>query len=143
MFQDGQLIFGPVDRFFHKSSSGAIFNQTEDGHDRLVTEIRGDLFMLEKIGQVVYFTDPRFGEPTSVVQLNDDGSSMPLTYELLGKDYVGDTELFNEGVVLGITPRGPSVLLELSLPCRGTGLAAALYSGHTRATAFRVDATVL
>jgi hypothetical protein len=92
---------------------------------------------------VVFFTDPTFGEPTGVAQLNDDGSSVPLTYTLLGRDYVGDRMLFNEGVVTGVAPRGPTLVLELVFPRPGTGLAAALYSGHTRATAFRADATVL
>jgi hypothetical protein len=42
-----------------------------------------------------------------------------------------------------VAPRGERLVLEVHLPNRATGLAAALYSGHTRDTAFRPDATVL
>ena len=43
--------------------------------------------------------------------------------------------------VLG--PDGERLVVEIRLPNRGTGLAVALFSGHTRDTAFRTDATVL
>jgi hypothetical protein len=51
--------------------------------------------------------------------------------------------LFNEWVAVGIVPRGSPLVLEVHLPNRATGLAAAIYSGHTRDAAFRPDATVL
>jgi hypothetical protein len=143
LLQGDVAIFGPVERFFHSTSSGAVFDQIEDGHGRLVLEIRGDLEGLAKRGEVVLFTDPAFGRPTGVVQLGDDGSAAPVGWDPLGWDRVGDVELFLEWVATGIRPSGRSVVLELHFPNAATGLAAALYSGHTRETAFRVDATVL
>jgi hypothetical protein len=68
---------------------------------------------------------------------------MAIHYDLLGRDRVGDVDLFLEWVAVGIRPKGRSVVLELHFPNAATGLAAALYSGHTRETAYRVDATVL
>jgi hypothetical protein len=143
ILQAGESIFGPVERFFHTTSSGCVFDQIEDGHGRLVVEIRGDLSALARRGEVVLFTDPAFGRPTGVVQLNDDGSSTPIGWDLLGWDRVGDVTLFLEWVAVGITPTGRSVVLELHFPQPASGLAAALYAGHTRETAFRPDATVL
>jgi hypothetical protein len=143
VFQGDVRIFGPADRFFHTPTSGAVFNQIEDGHGRLVLEVRGDLGVLARHGEVVFFTDPAFGEPTGVTQLDDDGSSRALDWEMLGIDRVGDVTLFNEWVAVGVAPRGERVVLEVAFPNRATGLAAALYSGHTRDTAFRADATVL
>lgn len=143
LLQDGISVFGPVERFFHSPSSGAVFDQIEDGHGRLVVEVRGDLAPIEKRGEVVLFTDPAFGDPTAVVQLEEDGSSRAVGWDLLGRDRVGDVELFLEWVAVGIRPTGRSIVLELHFPNPATGLAAALFSGHTRETAFRVDATVL
>jgi hypothetical protein len=143
VYQDDVRIFGPADRFFHSATSGAVFNQIEDGHGRLVLEVRGDLGSLARHGEVVFFTDPAFGEPTSVTQLDDDGSSRALDWNMLGVDAVGDVSLFNEWVAVGVVPRGERVVLEVALPNPATGLAVALYSGHTRDTAFRADATVL
>jgi hypothetical protein len=143
LYQDDVRIFGPAERFFHTSSSGAVFNQIEDGHGQLVLEVRGDLGVLARHGEIVFFTDPAFGLPTAVTQLDDDGSSRPLEWQMLGRDRIGDATLFDEWVAVGVAPRGERVVLEVRLPNRGTGLAAALYSGHTRDTAFRADATVL
>jgi hypothetical protein len=143
VFQDDVSIFGPAERFFHTATSGAVFDQIEDGHGRLVAEIRGDVQTLARRGEVVFFTDPAFGEPTAVVQLNDDGSSSAVSWDLLGRDRIGDVELFLEWVAVGIRPFGRSVVLEVHFPNAASGLAVALYSGHTRETAFRVDATVL
>lgn len=143
VFQAERRIFGPEPRFFHTATSGCVFNQIEDGYGRLVVEIRGDLSGLRDGGQVIFFTDPVFGDPTGATQINDDGSAVALPYRLLGKDHVGDVFLFNEGLVPGITARGDRVVVELHFPNKGTGLAAALYAGHTRDLAYRVDATVL
>lgn len=140
---DGSRVFGPADRFFHTATSGALFNQIEDAPGRLVLEVRGDLDVLARRGEVVFFTDPAFGEPTAVIQLEEGGASVPLDWHLLGRDRVGDVMLFNEWVAVGVRPRGDRLVLELHFPNRATGLAAALYSGHTRDTAFRPDATVL
>ena len=143
ILQDGRSIFGPAERFFHTRTSGSVYNQIENGHGRIVVEIRGDLSVLEERGQVIFFTDPAFGEPTGAVQINDDGSATSLKYRLLGRDHIGDVFLFNEGVVVGVRPRGDRVVLELPLSNRATGLAAALFAGHTRDLAFRIDAKVL
>ena len=51
--------------------------------------------------------------------------------------------VFHEWVAVGVTPRGPTLVIEVHLPNRAIGMAAALYSGHTRDTAFRADAEVL
>src|SRR6266852_3559997 len=102
LFQGEVSIFGPVQRFFHTTASGSVFNHLEDGPGRLVVEVVGNLSMLERAGQIVFFTDPVFGEPIGAAQLHDDGSTVALTYDLLGKDYVGDTMLFNEGVVIDV-----------------------------------------
>jgi hypothetical protein len=143
LYQDDVRIFGPAERFFHTATSGAVFNQIEDGHGRIVLEVRGDLDVLGRRGEVVFFTDPAFGEPTAITQLNDDGSSTALDWHMLGRDHVGDVMLFNEWVAVGVAPRGERLVLEVELPNRAAGLAAALYSGHTRDTAFRPDATVI
>jgi hypothetical protein len=143
VFQDATRIFGPAERFFHSATSGAVFDQIEDGPGRLVVEIRGDLSVLAKRGEVVFFTDPAFGEPTAVIQLESDGAATPVDWNGLGWDRVGDRTLFLEWVAVGVRPKGPSVVLELHFPRPATGLAAALYAGHTRATAFRADARVL
>ena len=143
LFQGDQLIFGPVDRYFHTETSGAIFNQIEDAPGKLVLEARGKLDVLAQRGEIVFFTDPAFGDPTSVVQVDDDGSSQSLDWRMLGRDRIGDRMVFNEWVAVGVSPRGQSLVIEVHLPNRGKGLAAALYSGHTRDTAFRADAEVL
>jgi hypothetical protein len=143
IFQGDRRIFGPAQRFFHTRVSGSVYNQIEDGHDRLVVEIRGEPDFLNKQTQVVFFTDPVFGEPSGATQLNDDGSARSLSYRLLGKDHIGDTCVFNEGLVPGLSPQGDRLVVELHLPNKGTGLAAALYDGHTRDLAYRVDANVL
>lgn len=143
LFQGDRLLFGPAERMFHTTTSGCMFSHIEDGPGKLVVEVVGNLEALERTGMVVLFTDPVFGEPLGAVQVHEDRSVAPLPYTLLGKDHVGDVMLFNEGLVRGVTARGSPVVLELYLPARGTGLAAALYSGHTRDLAFRTDATVL
>jgi hypothetical protein len=143
LFQDDTRIFGPVQRFFHTETSGAIFNQIEDAPGKLVLEVRGDLKVLAMKGEIVFFTDPLFGEPTAVTQVNEDGSSTRLDWTMLGHDRTGDVITFYEWVATGVQPRGASIVVEVSMPNTGTGLAAALYSGHTRDAAFRADATVL
>jgi hypothetical protein len=143
LFQDDQRIFGPVERFFHTSTSGAVFSHIEDAPGRLVLEVRGNLDVLARRGEVVWFTDPVFGEPSAVTQLNADGSAVPLEWHMLGLDRVGDVLLFNEWVAVGVRPRDAVVTIEVQFPNRGRGLAAGLYSGHTRDTAFRPDAEVL
>src|SRR5262249_43727076 len=129
--------------FFHTETSGAVFNQIEDAPGKLVLEVRGDLKVLAMKGEIVFFTDPVFGEPTGVVQLNEDGSASRLDWTMLGHDRTGDVVTFHEWVATGVQPRGSTLVVEVSLPNKATGLAAALYSGHTRDTAFRPDATVL
>lgn len=143
LFQGERSIFGPVQRFFHTNQSGLLFNQLEDGHGCLVADVGGELDTRVRSDLFVFFTDPTFGEPTGAAQVADDGETTVLPYRLLGKDHVGCVMLFNEGVVSGVAPREGRAVVELYLPERGVGLAAVLYSGHTRDTAFRVDARVL
>jgi hypothetical protein len=143
LYQGDERIFGPVDRFFHTETSGAIFNQIEDAPGKLVLEVRGKLDVLAKRGEIVFFTDPAFGEPTEVVQLEEDGSSRVLEWRPLGRDRIGNQMVFHEWVALGVAPRDPTLVIEVHLPNRAKGMAAALYSGHTRDTAFRSDAEVL
>ena len=143
IFQANERIFGPVDRFFHTETSGAIFNQIEDAPGKLVLEVRGDLVVLARRGEIVFFTDPAFGEPTSVAQVDDDGASRSLDWRMLGRDQIGGRMLFNEWVAVGVEPHGAPLVIEVHFPNRAKGLAAALYSGHTRDTAFRPDAEVL
>ena len=143
VFQADRRIFGPAERFFHTATSGAIFNHIEDGLGRLVVEVHGNLDMLARRGEVVFFTDPAFGDPLGVSQVNDDGSAQALDWAMLGRDRVGDVILFNEWTAVGIVPRGTPLVLEIHLPKRATGLAAAIYAGQTRDAAFRPDATVL
>jgi hypothetical protein len=143
LFQGHTLIFGPVDRFFHTETSGAVFNQIEDAPGKLVLEVRGNLEVLAQRGEIVFFTDPAFGEPTSVVQVNEDGASQALEWRMLGRDQIGDRMVFNEWVAVGVAPKGPLLVIEVHVPFCAKGLAAALYSGHTRDTAFRADAEVL
>ena len=143
IIQGDQIIAGPVERFFHTSTSGVVFDQIEDAHGRLIVELRGDLSALAGRGDIVFFTDPAFGEPTGVSLVESDGATRQVAFDLLGWDRVGDTTLFLEWVAVGVHPVGRTATLELSFPKPGRGLAAALYSGHTRDTAFRVDANVL
>jgi len=143
LYQDETRLFGPAERFLHTPATGALFNQIEDAPGALVLEVRGNLDVLAHRGEVVFFSDPAFGEPAAVSQLEDDGASVPLEWHLLGRDRVGDVMLFNEWVAVGVQPRGDRLVLEVRYPNRATGLAAALYSGHTRDAAFRADATVL
>ena len=143
LFQGDASIFGPVDRFFHTEMSGAVFNQIEDAPGKLVLEVRGDLGVLAQRGEIVFFTDPAFGDPTRVVQLNDDGSSNDLEWRPLGADRIGNRMVFHEWVAVGVAPRGLPLVIEVHFPNRAVGMAAALYSGHTRDTAFRPDAEVL
>jgi hypothetical protein len=42
-----------------------------------------------------------------------------------------------------VQPRGERLVIEVELPNRASGVAAAFGVGHTRDTAFRHDATVL
>jgi hypothetical protein len=143
ILSDDVSIFGPVERMFHTQTSGALFSHIEDAPGRLVLEVRGNLQALAAKGQIVFFTDPAFGEPVAVTQVFDDGLEVPLDWTMLGRDRVGDAELFHEWIAHGVRPRGAVVVIEVHLPRRGQGLAAALYSGHTRDTAFRADAVVL
>jgi len=143
LFQGDAPLFGPVERFFHTATSGCVFSHIEDAPGKLVVEVGGNLDALARTRMVVFFTDPVFGEPLGATQVNEDRSIVPLPYTLLGKDHVGDLMLFNEGLVRGVSARESRVVLELYFAQKGTGLAAALYSGHTRDTAFRTDATVL
>ena len=143
VFQDETRIAGPTERFFHSATSGVVFDQIEDAHGKLIVEMRGDMAPLAKRGDVVFFTDPVFGEPTEVTLVESDGSARAIAFDLLGWDRVGETSLFLEWVAVGVHPAGRSATLEIAFPTPGTGLAVALYSGHTRETAFRVDATVL
>src|SRR5262245_58713080 len=41
IFQGDQRIAGPVERLFHSSTSGVMFDQIEDAHGRLIVELRG------------------------------------------------------------------------------------------------------
>ena len=141
LFHSDVSVFGPVERFFHSPRSGVIYNLVEDGPGKLVFEVRGNFEYLKKRGHVIFFTDPVFGEPTRVVQLEPKGMAMPCGWEMLGRDRIGDTPLFNEWLAR-VEPRGDSMILEVSFPNEGQGLAAAVYSGHTRDTAYRVDARV-
>jgi hypothetical protein len=143
LFQGDERIFGPVDRFFHTESSGAIFNQIEDAPGKLVLEVRGNMKVLAHKGEIVFFTDPVFGDPTQVVQVEEDGSTQVLEWRPLGRDRIGSKMVFHEWLALGVAPRSQTLVIEVHLPNRGVGMAAALYSGHTRDTAFRADAEVL
>jgi hypothetical protein len=143
VFQGDQRIAGPGERFFHSATSGVVFDQIEDAHGRLIVEMRGDLSVVAKRGEVVFFTDPVFGEPTGVSLVSPEGQAESVAWDPLGWDRVGDTTLFLEWVAVGIHPTGRTATLEIEFPKAASGLAVALYSGHTRSTAFRVDATVL
>lgn len=143
ILQSDVRIAGPTERFFHSQTSGVVFDQIEDAHGQLIVEMRGNLAGLASRGEIVFFTDSAFGQPTGVTLVESDGEAVALDWELLGWDRVGETTLFLEWVALGVHPRGRSATLEIDLPNAGSGLAVALYSGHTRDTAFRVDATVL
>jgi hypothetical protein len=143
VLQGEERIAGPTDRFFHTTTTGVVFDQIEDAHGRLIVEMRGDLTPLATRGEIVFFTDPRFGEPLGVTLVESDGSARAIDWDLLGWDRVGGTTLFLEWTAVGVHPTGRTATLEIHLPKPATGLAVALYSGHTRDTAFRVDATVL
>ncbi len=142
LFHDEAHLFGPVERFFHSPRSGVIYNLIEDGPGKLVVEVQGNFEHLAKRSHVIFFTDPVFGEPTSVVQLEPKGMAMPCAWEMLGIDRIGDTPIFNEWLAR-VEPRGKTMVLEVSFANPGQGVAGAVYGGHTRDTAYRVDARVL
>jgi len=142
LFHDETPLFGPVERFFHSPRSGVIYNLIEDGPGKLVLEIQGNFAYLEKRGHVVFFTDPVFGEPTGVVQLEPRGMAIPCHWEMLGRDRIGDAPVFNEWLAR-VEPLGKSMVLEVSFANKGIGVAGAVYGGHTRETAYRVDARVI
>ena len=141
VFHGQNSLFGPVERFFHSPRSGAIYNLIEDGPGKLVLEVQGNFEYIAKRGHVIFFTDPVFGEPTGVVQLEPKGMSMPCAWEMLGRDRIGDVPLFNEWLAK-VEPLGKSLILEVSFAKTGRGLAGAVYGGHTRDLAYRVDARV-
>jgi hypothetical protein len=143
VFQGERRVFAPAERFFHTPRSGAIFNHIENGIGRLVVEVHGNLEVLARRGEVVFFTDPAFGDPVGVTQVGEDGDARVVDFAMLGRDRVGDVMLFNEWTAVGIVPGASPLVLELHFPNPGSGLAAALYSGHTRDAAFRPDASVL
>lgn len=140
---DGVRVAGPVERFFHDAQSGALFHHVEDAPGGIVLEVRGNLDVLARRGEILFFTDPAFGAPRAVTVLRDDGASVPLEWRMLGRNRIADVELFDEWVATGIEPRGDRLVIEVRLPNRGTGVAGALYAGHTRDTALRPDASVL
>ena len=80
VFQGDQRIAGPGERFFHSATSGVVFDQIEDAHGRLIVEMRGDLARLATRGEVVFFTDPAFGEPTGVELVGADGTAETIAW---------------------------------------------------------------
>ena len=141
LFHNDSSLFGPVERFFHSPRSGVIYNLIEDAPGKLVLEVQGNFEYLAKRGHVIFFSDPAFGEPTAVVQVESKGMAMPCDWEMLGRDRIGDTALFNEWLAR-VEPLGKSMVIEVSFPNKGRGVAGAIYGGHTRDTAYRVDARV-
>lgn len=148
LFEAGKRLFGPVDRFFASRTSGVTYKAFHDGEGRLVAEI-SHLDPLNLTGHgvnpaplVTIWTDPVFGKPSAARQIDFDGAVHKLDYKLLGRDFIGDTDLFFEGVLTGLSPTDRPVRIEVEFPHRGTGLANVMWGGYTRAGAYRANATV-
>lgn len=147
LFDGEERIFGPAERLFHRGDSGPVFARVVDGEGCLGVEIGGNLGALGNDALVmanaaVVFIDPRFGELIKAEQVHASGERRELECELVGRDYVGATHLFNESVVRGIQLEEPQVRLEVLLPNKATGLAGGLGGGHIKAESFRANATV-
>lgn len=150
LYQDDELICGPFERmmaFRPPSDEIATFERIEGGDQKLHVTI-SNIRALNKHRDealrpwMAFFTSPDFGEPIRGVQIHEDGHQTELKYDLVGKDFVGDTELFNEAVLWGPNVDVDDADIELELPSGGTGLAMVLGAGHSKADAFRVGVTV-
>jgi hypothetical protein len=148
LFEGDEKIFGPVNRFFASRTSGITYHAFNDGEGHLTAEI-SHLDPINLTGHglnplplVTIWTDPVFGEPIVARQVDADGTVHRLAYKLLGRDFVGDTCLFLEGVLTDLKPTDQPVRIEVDFPNRGTGLANVMWGGYTGPGAHRADATV-
>lgn len=146
LYSDDTLIFGPIRRYFHAPGIGPV-RTLGDGEGKLILEINsegslsGEANILNP-GMVVVFLSGAFGDITRVDQVEDNGTRTPLTCELVGKDYVGDTLIFNESVITLARSDVPRMVVEVFFPNKAAGFAAHVGGGHVDSSAFRADATV-
>ena len=150
LYQSGELICGPFDRqiaFEPSSSDITRYMRISGGDGKVILEVDN----LEELKShrassltpwIAFFTDPKFGEPTQAFQVHADGQKTELKYEIVGKDYVGSTPLFNEAVLWNPDLSENSSRFEVLLPNPGQGLAMALGAGHSSVDAFRVGVSV-
>jgi hypothetical protein len=147
VFDGDRQVFGPSPRFFASRDSGVVYSRFADGAGRLIATI-SKVDPLYQTGHginpaplIAIWTDPAFGEPTGGRQI-DAGGVHELAYRVIGKDYIGDLPLFNEGVLVGLRSSSRPVTIEVDFPSRAAGLANIMWGGYTMATAFRADATI-
>ena len=145
LFHAGSSLYGPVERFMHGPGAGVIAEQVEDGLGMLTARLRGDLSHFATGSEAARFlvvdTDPVFGLPAEVFEVLPQ-SRKRLTYTLLGLDCVGETLVFNNGVVRGFSTEGDALAVEIRLPNRGCGFASVRGPGYTTKAALRPDAKV-
>jgi hypothetical protein len=147
VYEGGTKIFGPAERFFASTTSGILYDSFSDGDGMLVAEMSHASFLnltghgLNPVPLITLWSDPVFGEPTAARQVDEQGVQ-PLTYMLLGRDFVGDRQLFNEGVFTGLRESKGPVRIEVDFPQKGSGLANMMWGGYTGAGGFRASATV-
>lgn len=148
LFDSGRAIWGPTPRFFPSIDSGVRYRSLDDGTGRLVAKVSNlDLYCLTGHGVnpkplIPLLTDPVFGEPTGATEILPSGEHHRLSYQLIGHDYIGDTFIFNEGVLWDIVGTPGEASIEIEFPRRGSGFACILWGGYSDAAACRADATV-
>jgi hypothetical protein len=147
LFDGDRQVFGPSPRFFASHDSGIVYRSFDDGAGRLVATISkvDPLFQtghgINPSPLMAIWTGPSFGEPTGARQVDANGVHQ-LSYQVIGKDYIGELPLFNEGVLMGLRSSPGPVRIEVDFPNRGSGLANIMWGGYTMAGAFRPDAIV-
>jgi hypothetical protein len=148
LLEDGKRIFGPAQRFFPSRESGVRYHSLDDGDGKLVAHLTNvDLFALSGNGVnpkplIPILTDPVFGEPVRATEILPNGERYNLPYQLIGHDYIGDTYIFNEGVLWDIVGTPGDALIEIEFPNAASGFACILHGGYSEARANRAGATV-
>jgi hypothetical protein len=148
VLEGGERVFGPARRFFASRTSGVVYSRFDDGEGKLVATLShvDPVAMtghgLNPAPLLTIWTDPAFGDPLGGRQLDSQGTA-DLSYKIIGRDWIGSTPIFNEGVLLGARPSSGPVRVEVDFPKRGSGLANVMWGGYTEAGAFRADARVV
>jgi hypothetical protein len=148
LYDAGERIFGPAERYFHDRSTGAVYRGLRDGPGKLVAEVDNlDHEALTGHGVnpkslIPLLTSPNFGVPLGATMTTASGRQTRHEYQLIGEDLVGDRFLFNEGVIWDIDPEPGRTIIEIDFPQPGRGFACILWGGWSLPGAVLADATV-